>query len=149
MTPGVMAKRMAGIDWKSGDVNRGKAIYQKRQCAQCHDQGSRLGPRLEGLSKRFSREDVFQAIVNPNAQVPDRYRALLVETVDGNIYRGSVIYDSVDGITMQEAGGTTLRINREEIESRSRSAQSLMPSGLLNDSTDQDWADLYSYLKSR
>ena len=37
--------------------------------------------------------------------------------------------------------------NRADIESRSVSKNSLMPEGLLNDASDQDWADLYAYLK--
>ena len=149
MTPKDFAKRLSSVPWDSGDVKRGAAIYQKRQCAQCHDLGSRMGPRLEGLSKRFGRDDVFRAIVNPNEQVPDRYRAIFVESVDGKFYRGSVVYESVDGITLQESNGTTVRINREDIESRTKSAKSLMPEGLMDGSTDQDWADLYEYLKSR
>ena len=108
-----------------------------------------MGPRLEGLSKRFGRDDVFRAIVNPNEQVPDRYRAIFVESVDGKFYRGSVVYESVDGITLQESNGTTVRINREDIESRTKSVKSLMPEGLMDGSTDQDWADLYEFLKSR
>ncbi|MFK7767807.1 MAG: hypothetical protein AB8B55_11340 [Mariniblastus sp.] len=148
MTPESFAARMSKIDWDAGDIKRGKSVFEKRQCAQCHDQGVRLGPRLEGLSKRFSRDDMFRSIVNPNESVPDRYRAILIETVDGNFYRGSVVYESVDGITLQEASGMTLRINQDDIESRTRSSLSLMPSGLLDEATDQDWADLFAYLKS-
>jgi putative heme-binding domain-containing protein len=106
-----------------------------------------LGPRLEGIASRFGRDDIFRSIVLPNEQVPDRYRAVMIETVDGQVIQGSVVYQSVEGVTLQESSGNTVRINRGDIESRSVSKNSLMPEGLLNDASGQDWADLYAYLK--
>ncbi len=138
--------RIGAIAWDTGDAVRGSGLYKSLQCAACHDGGSRLGPKLEGLSKRFSREDIFKSILMPDQQVPQRYRALVIETLDGKLYRGSQVYDSVDGITLQQVDGTTVRINKQDIEDRTLSAKSLMPAGLLKDSSDQDWADLYKYL---
>ena len=139
-------ERMATIDWKLGDPTNGERVYRVLQCAQCHDAGSRLGPRLEGIAKRFSREDVFRAIIRPNDQVPDRYRVVVVETVDGQLYQGSIVYDSVDGVTLQQIDGSTVRINRSDIEARSISQKSLMPESLLNSATDQEWSDLFAFL---
>ena len=139
-------ERISSIAWDSGDADRGGELYKSLQCAACHDGGSRLGPRLEGIAKRFSREDIFKSILLPDQQVPQRYRALVIQTVDGKLYRGSQVYDSVDGVTLQQIDGTTLRINKQDIEERVLSAKSLMPAGLLKDRSDQDWADLYEYL---
>ncbi len=141
--------RINSIPWDSGDPIRGGKIYKTLQCAQCHDSGSRLGPRLEGISKRFGRDDLFRSIILPHEQVPERYRALVIETVDGQLYRGSVVYESVDGITLQDVNGNTIRLNDSDIESRNLSTKSLMPEGLLNEAADQDVADLFAFLKSR
>ena len=142
-----LSERLRTINWSAGDANRGAKVFKSRQCAQCHDMGSRLGPRLEGIASRFGRDDIFRSIVLPNEQVPDRYRAVMIETVDGQVIQGSVVYQSVEGVTLQESSGNTVRINRGDIESRSVSKNSLMPEGLLNDASGQDWADLYAYLK--
>jgi putative heme-binding domain-containing protein len=142
-----LSERLRTINWSAGDANRGAKVFKSRQCAQCHDMGSRLGPRLEGIASRFARDDIFRSIVLPNEQVPDRYRAVMIETVDGQVIQGSVVYQSVEGVTLQESSGNTVRINRGDIESRSVSKNSLMPEGLLNDASGQDWADLYAYLK--
>lgn len=148
--PAVAASRvLESVDWRSGDASRGAAIYRNLQCAQCHDAGSRLGPRLEGVTKRFGREDLFRSILSPDDQVPERYRALVVQTEDGQLYRGSVVYESVDGITLQDTDGRTIRLNQADIESRVLSKKSLMPAGLLDEASDQDLADLYEFLKSR
>ena len=142
-------ERIVSIAWDKGDAQRGKRIYQSLQCAACHDGGARLGPRLEGISKRFSREDIFKSILFPDQQVPKRYRALVIQTIDGKLFRGSQVYDSADGITLQLIDGTTVRVNKQDIEDRVLSPKSLMPAGLMKDSSDQDWADLYKYLISK
>ncbi len=141
-----LLEELQAIDWAGGDADRGLLLYRDLKCAQCHDGGSRLGPRLDGVSKRFSRTDLFRSIVAPSGQVPDRYRATVIETVDGLLYRGTVIYESVDGVTLQDVNGTTLRINQSDIESKTLSAKSLMPEGLLDGLKPQEWADLYAYL---
>ena len=105
-----------------------------------------LGPRLEGLGKRFSRDDLFRAIVYPSEQVPQRYRAVAIETVDGQFFQGAMVYESVDGITLQQTDGKTVRINRDQIELQTHSSTSLMPEGLLDQATDLELADLNAYL---
>ena len=93
------ANRTLGLaNWNSGDARRGKSAYRKYQCANCHDGNSRLGPDLAGITKRFNRSDLFDAILYPNRQVAQRYRATIVESVDGMVYRGAMIYDSIDGM---------------------------------------------------
>ena len=142
-----LAQRLEKIDWTSGDATKGKLLYRDLKCSQCHDGGSRLGPRLDGVAKRFSREDLFKSIVVPSGQVPDRYRATVIETVDGRFFKGTVIYESVDGVTLQDVNGNTIRVNRADIESKTLSEKSLMPEGLLDHVGPQDWADLYAYIK--
>ena len=132
------SERMETINWEQEDITRGEKVYQTLQCGRCHDTGSRLGPRLEGLRKRFSRNDLIRAIVFPSEQVPERYRALSIETVDGNFYSGAKIYESVDGITLRESNGKTVRVNRDQIEFTTNSNRSLMPDGLLDEVSDSD-----------
>lgn len=141
-----LVDRLASVDWNQGDSTRGAKVYQALQCARCHDAGSRLGPRLEGLGKRFSRDDLFRAIVYPSEQVPQRYRAVAIETVEGQFFQGAMVYESVDGITLQQTDGKTVRINRDQIELQTHSSKSLMPEGLLDQATDLELADLNAYL---
>ncbi len=136
------------IDWSAGDLARGKLLYQQLKCAQCHDGNMALGPRLEGITKRFGREDLFRSILEPSAQISDRYRAVVFQNVDGLIFKGTIVYESVDGVTLQDANGETIRINQLDIESRKISQQSVMPDRLLDGIRPEQWADLEAYLKS-
>lgn len=141
-------KLIGQISQRNGDARRGAAAYKKFRCAQCHDAGNRLGPRLEGIGKRFSQEDLVRSIVDPNDSVPDRYVATVLAMSDGTVIRGTVIYDSVAGVVIQKDDGMTATLKAEEIEERATSG-SLMPEDLMKEATIQDWADLISWLQAK
>jgi hypothetical protein len=57
-----------------------------------------------------------------------------------------IIYNAADGVTLQAADGSILRINQDQIEQKAFSTESIMPSGLLDDRSAQEVADLFAYL---
>ena len=142
------SKRLLSIDWNSGNRERGIKLYATLSCGKCHGNRNRLGPDLAGVTKRFSREDLFRAIVDPSFQVPSRYQTTMFETEDGKIYSGIIIYDSVDGVLIRDSDNKTVRIEKAEIIQRKKVSKSLMPENLLDELDNQGYADLYEYLKS-
>lgn len=140
--------RLTRIDGASGDVGRGRAIFEKRSCAGCHAGARAVGPDLAGVGKRFSREDLYRAMVDPDRDVSDRYRGTRYEMTDGRVLEGVVVYESVDGAIIQQANLETIRIYPSEIDRRESLRHSLMPKGLLDQSTDVELADLEAYLRS-
>ncbi len=149
---------MDATEWSPGDAERGRSVFVKCQCASCHQAGSdrtikasagaALGPSLEGVSLRFSKRDLFHAILNPDDHIADRYRSVIVLGVDDEIYVGLEIYRSADGITMLLNNGSTARINAEQIHEITDSKKSLMPAGLLDNTTSKQRSDLLAYLRS-
>ncbi len=137
---------LAQVNWQQGDALRGQKIAQRKGCSQCHSSRYALGPDLSGITRRFSRYDLFRVIAFPNLDVSPRYQTRLVETVDGRIVQGAVIYESVDGITLVTPEQRTVRIEQGQIARQENSPLSLMPAGLLEDLTLQDLADLYAWL---
>ncbi len=139
-------KRLALIDWNTGDANAGKAVFAKASCVQCHSGTQALGPDLGGVTNRFSRPDLLTSILQPSKDVPARYQMTVVETKEGKTHQGIVIYDAVDSLILQTAV-TTIRLDGQAVVSRHVSAQSLMPSGLLDPLSDREIVDLYAYLR--
>lgn len=140
------AKRLAKIDFAAGSADKGKAVFGKAQCAACHNGTTATGPSLVGVAKRFSKDDLLTAVLDPNRDVADRYRTVRFTTAD-QIYEGIVIYDAPDGVLVQTAADTTVRLPGKAIESRTPGVQSLMPVGLLNALKDDEVADLMAYLR--
>ena len=139
---------LADVDWTQGNAQRGATLFEKRSCAQCHGGGRALGPDLRGAAGRFSREDLFTAIVSPNRDVSPRYQTTLIVTDQGQTHTGIVIYESIDGMLLRNGRGETIRIEASEIDVRRQVTTSLMPAGLLKDLDSSDLADLYAYLKT-
>jgi putative heme-binding domain-containing protein len=140
-----VASILKSIEGVSGNSERGANLFRAK-CALCHGGQSALGPSLSGVSKRFSLEDLARAIYEPSRDVPDRYRAIRVLTVDDEVLTGMIIYNAADGVTLQIADGSILRINQDQIEQKAFSTESIMPSGLLDDRSAQEVADLFAYL---
>ena len=107
-----------------------------------------FGPDLAGVGGRFSRADLFTAILQPSRDVPPRYRATVVTTEDGKVYQGLIVYEATDGVLLQTGQGTTVRVAGSQIAPRRVSEISLMPAGLLDKLADRELADLYAYLLS-
>ena len=143
-----LRERLAAVDWDAGDAARGAEIFKARSCSQCHSGARAVGPDLAGVAQRFSRDDLFIAIAQPDRDVSSRYQTTLVETNSGKLYTGRIVYHSVDGVTLRTGTNQTLRLEADEIASQRLVNTSLMPAGLLKDAEPQDLADLYRYLQS-
>jgi putative membrane-bound dehydrogenase-like protein len=139
---------MRTVAWEKGDASRGEALFRARACQTCHASANALGPDLTGAAGRFSRADLFAAIIFPNHDVAPPYRATIFETKDGQTHSGLVAFESADGVIVQTGAAATVRLSSAEILSRKPSSVSLMPGGLLEGLRAEDLADLYSFLKS-
>jgi putative heme-binding domain-containing protein len=146
--PHQVGKLLANVNWGEGDAPRGHKLFESRTCAQCHGGSSALGPDLSGAARRFSRDDLFTAILQPSRDVSPRYQATMILTSGGKVYTGMIVYEAVDGVILRTAANQTFRIKPSEIEERRALKTSLMPAGLLKDLAPADLADLYAYLRS-
>ncbi len=141
-------KRLVAIDWSQGDAERGRLVFSKASCSSCHSGVQALGPDLHGVTGRFSRTDLFTAILQPSKEVSSRYRTTQISTATGKVYQGLIIYEAVDSVILQTGPAQTIRLTNPQIRERRPTKMSLMPSGLLDRLSDRDIADLYAYLKS-
>jgi putative heme-binding domain-containing protein len=141
-------ERLAALDWSSSDAERGRAVFTKASCAACHSGAQALGPDLRGVTGRFSRTDLFTAILRPSKDVSPRYRTTQITTAAGKVYQGLIIYEAVDSVLLQTGPATTIRLTNPQIRERRLTSTSLMPAGLLDKLSNRDIADLYAYLKT-
>ena len=132
-----------------GDPERGLAVFEQANCAKCHRvglQGQSSGPDLTGLGKRFSKRETLESIVDPNRIISDRYRSLLIQTIDGQQLLGMKIDESPAELSLLLGTGKVAKIRKDEIEESKIVAKSTMPGDLLNKLTLDQIADLFAYL---
>jgi putative membrane-bound dehydrogenase-like protein len=129
-----------------GDASRGRAMFN-RTCAQCHtlfDNGGKVGPDLTG-SNRADLDYILMNIVDPNAVIPNDYRAANIETKDDRSITGIIKQQDDKAVTVMTAN-ETITIPRNEIKALKQSEFSMMPEGLLQAFNDQEVRDLVYYL---
>jgi len=140
--------REPGIPWNEGAAARGRAVFVKATCAACHDGGGAIGPSLAGVSKRFGRDDLLTAILQPSRDVANRYRPTRIATKDEKVHIGMIVYEATSGVILQTGPDSVVRIDGGQIESQKTLDLSLMPAGLIEKLTDREIADLLAYLRS-
>ena len=55
-------------------------------------------------------DDVLTAIIQPSKDISPRYRTTLIETAEGKVYQGLIIYEAVDSLILQTGPSATLRL---------------------------------------
>jgi putative heme-binding domain-containing protein len=87
-------------------------------------------------------------VVNPNAEVPDAYKMVVVTTRDGRTYSGTIAVETDRQLTLRVIGRDAVAINKSEIQSREATAVSMMPTGLFDALKDREVLDLVAYLRT-
>jgi putative heme-binding domain-containing protein len=86
-------------------------------------------------------------ILLPNKSIADGYAFWTVTLLDGHKEYGIIASETVTSITLKNAGGEEKVIQRTSIQNLEASEIAAMPTGLENQLTQQDMADLVAYLK--
>ncbi len=143
---------LLGETVKGGHAGRGAKVYETLQCQTCHSggvtpgrEGRFFGPDLAGVTRRLTRPELADAIVYPSKQVADRFKAMDVTLKDGNSLTGFVTEQTADSVTLADREQVH-RISRNQIQSLSPLATSLMPDRLLNRLSWDEIKDLFAFL---
>jgi putative heme-binding domain-containing protein len=131
----------------------GKWYFQICQCINCHrmgDIGGLYGPDLTMISRRFSRQQILESIIEPSKIIADQYGSVTVLTDDGHAYNGRIVDESEEKIVLQPNPTSRERIHipRSDIESMTKSKVSPMPEHLLDILRPADILDLVDYVEA-
>jgi putative heme-binding domain-containing protein len=131
---------------KAADLRHGHQLFLKT-CAVCHrlyGEGAFIGPDLTG-SGRTDLRYLLENVLDPSAVVAADYKMSVVETKDDRVLSGIVASQNERNVTIQTANARVL-LQRDEIQSITASALSMMPEGLLDSLTQDEARDLVAYL---
>ena len=155
----VPAKLDTAVYWDYGMKHNGAATHGRQlfndlkgvSCVKCHSiagVGGKVGPDLQGIGAKYPREELIRSVLEPSARVAEGYQVTIVATDSGRVYHGIVKSDTQEALELIDADGKTIRIRANEIEQRTKSGISLMPNGLKDGMTLDDFADIIAYLQS-
>jgi putative heme-binding domain-containing protein len=135
-----------------GDPTRGRAVFfsKKVACATCHRlgaEGGTIGPDLTRIGTVRSGRDLLESIVVPSSSIAQGYDPYLFLTAEGKTLHGLIARQTADLVVMRDASGAELQLRKDRIQELRRSAVSLMPEGLEQALTKDEFRDLLGFLQ--
>ncbi|QDV25494.1 PVC-type heme-binding CxxCH protein [Aureliella helgolandensis] len=134
----------------AGSPLRGQPVFNKH-CANCHKLdgvGHDIGPNLRSLTDS-KPSSLLSSILDPSAAVDGKFVTYIVLADDGRTFTGMIASETANSITLVEKENKQHVILRTQIEDIRSTGKSLMPDGLENDITHQDFADLIAYIRAQ
>ncbi len=137
----------------AGDVRRGQVVFHstKAACITCHAMGylgGKLGPDLTKIGGVRQERDLLEAIVFPNVSFVRSYESVKVNTLDGRSFNGILKKDAPDEVIVATSATEEVQIARADIDTMVPGTVSVMPSGLDQQLSKQELADLIAFLKA-
>lgn len=135
-----------------GDPVAGKSIYLQQGCNACHsiEKGEPLkGPYMGQIGSIMSRQQIAESILKPNASISQGFATVLVTTKDGKSVMGFVTAESAERVVLRDITGAAHTIPAADIQKREELETSMMPTGLANALSYEEFASLITYLSQQ
>lgn len=137
-----------------GDAKRGETLFRDPKglaCVKCHavgGQGGLVGPDLSSVGVKYPKGEIVTAVLNPSAKIALGYEPTTIATANGQVLNGIVKNETKDFVEIEDADAKRFKLSKADIDERKPSTVSIMPIGLAEGLSKQDFADLIAYLES-
>ena len=132
-----------------GDAKLGRVLFQNK-CMTCHkvgSEGASIGPELTLINKKFEKNGLLDAIVNPSAGMAFGYESWLITKKDGTTISGFLQADG-ETVVLKGMGGEKYNIKAADISTRKQFSTSIMPEPSALQLGEKDLANIVEYLLS-
>ncbi|HTN08237.1 DUF7133 domain-containing protein [Agriterribacter sp.] len=143
---------MLAMDKIKGNPAAGKTLFIQQGCIACHsiNKGEVMkGPFMGQIGSIMSRKQIAESILKPNASISQGFATVLITTKDGKSLMGFVTGESADKIVLRDITGAAHTINTKDIKERKEQETSMMPPGLANALSYEEFASLITYLSQQ
>lgn len=138
-----------------GDASRGRAVFASVGCNKCHaidPKEDPKGPFLGDAGAKFDRAHFIESVLNPAAKIAQGFHTQKLTTsgsggAGGAEYIGFVTRDSEE-IHIRDLTGKVSVLSPDSIKDRQTLPGSIMPTGIAETLSLDDFASLMAYLES-
>jgi putative heme-binding domain-containing protein len=137
------------------DYANGKMLFQTASCSSCHrleNVGNNYGPDLTQLDKTWGGKEVLKELLAPSERINEKFQSYVFTTATGKIITGLILEEKDDHVKIIEnplSKAEPIILKKIDIESKDKSATSLMPKGLLDKLSKDEILDLIAYVLSK
>lgn len=136
-----------------GDPQRGEELFRthvQAQCIRCHrvgKRGSEIGPPLGEIAKTRDADYLLRSIVQPSADIDEKYRTQMLLLDTGEVIKGVVQREDDSNVIVADEAGNLLTFEKDAIEESREQKISLMPE--MNEILSaREVRDLVAYLRT-
>ena len=137
-----------------GKPEHGKALFNDLKglaCVKCHavgGQGGAVGPELTSVGVKYPKDEIITSVLYPSAKISSGYEPVVIALADGRVVTGVVKGETAEALLIDDVDAKHQTIPKSEIDARKLGDVSLMPSGLAEGLSRDDFADLVAYLET-
>jgi putative heme-binding domain-containing protein len=135
-----------------GNPALGKGIFAKQGCVACHslNKGEPLkGPFMGQIGSIMSREQIAESILKPNASISQGFATVMITAKGDKSYMGFVTSETADKVTLRDISGQISNIKTADILTRKEMETSMMPTGMANSLSYDEFASLITFLSEQ
>jgi putative heme-binding domain-containing protein len=137
-------------DVAKADAARGELIYRRKelQCLACHaigGAGGQVGPDMTSIGASAQPDYLVESLLIPNKAVKEGYHAMRVVTNDDRVTLGIKVREANGLLVLRTPEDKEVTIPVKDILERGE-AKSIMPEGMTDTLTKQEFADLVRFL---
>jgi len=143
-------KALAAEIASKGDAGRGEVVFRSKatSCFTCHaigGAGGNLGPDLSAAGSASPMEYLIDSILDPNKNVKEGFEAIAITTKTNDFYAGIKVRQTEKELVLRDATNSNITIPLASIK-KQQNAGSLMPTGLADLLTRQEFLDLVKFM---
>ena len=117
-------------------------------CHTVSKDAKQQGPYLGNIAATYKRQQLAEAVLQPNKTIAQGFATTSILTVDGRVVVGFVTNELADRVTLRDAQAKEHQISKDEIEIRKTLKTSVMPEGLMDKYSVTDLAAIVDYMNS-
>lgn len=143
---------LLSIDKIKGDTKVGEKLFTQQGCVACHalaTGGPALGPFMGQIGSIMNREQIATAILRPNDTISQGFQTAQVQMKDGTVHMGFVTESNSDRMVLRDMAGQVKTIKAAEVEKEEHLPASMMPAGLANSLSLEEFVSLVDFLAAK
>jgi len=97
----------------------------------------------------MNREQIAESILKPNASISQGFATVLISTKGKNSLMGFITEETAERIVLRDITGKVSIVKKSNIASRKEMDTSMMPAGLANSLSYEEFASLLAFLEKQ
>lgn len=143
---------MLAIKNIKGNTETGKKLFVTQGCVACHSisKGEIMkGPFMGQIGSIMTREQIAESILKPDASISQGFSSVLITAKKDKSYMGFITEETANRIVLRDIAGQVYNIRTSDIIKREELEHSMMPAGLANSLSYEDFASLITFLSEQ